>query len=130
MALTYRIYRAERIGNGFSPTTAFRSALTEYIVEDGSGKTFHDELESGPFRYAVVRCDSTLHAVIVNDSRIIALTNELTTTSDIRNFLNAPLSAALQGILLENGKEIKATARETFAFLLRAVTPLLPPGSV
>jgi hypothetical protein len=126
MALTFRLYRAARIGDGLSRATAFRSALSDYIVEDGTGSTFHDELGSGAVRYAVARCDSAVHAAIALDARIQALSPEFAARGDLVVALDAQattLPLAARTLLIADGHAIGGTVRETFAFLLAAVHP-------
>ena len=126
MALTYRIYRAAQIGDGLSLRTAFRSALCDFIVEDGSGATFHDELTSGGVRYALTRCDSTVHTAIDLDARIQAVSPQFALKGDLTTLLDGPATAlplAVRNQLIADGHPVTGTARETLAFLLAAVSP-------
>ena len=126
MALTYRIYRASRIGDGLSVRTAFRSALSDFIKEDGTGATFHDELISGGVRYALARCDSTVHSAIDLDARIQAVSPQFALKGDLTALLDGPATAlplAVRNQLIADGHPITGTVRQTLAFLLTAVSP-------
>src|ERR1043166_9663714 len=96
MALTYRFYRTPQLGDGTTRATAFKSALDSYITQDGTGAGFWDWLHgSQSCRYALARCDSTVHAQIATDAatnNITPLSPELSTLTDVQNWLASPVS--------------------------------------
>ena len=104
MALTYRLYRTERIGTGtLIPSEKepgvlvvdpFRSALDDYITTDETGQTYWDWIhDARALRYALALCESSKHAVLAADPRIVALSPEGDSLTSIQAWLDAPLSA-------------------------------------
>jgi len=117
MALTYRFYRAQRIGTGSRPGDAYRSALCNYIVEDGSGANLWDWIhDARPLRYGLARADSTVHATIDGDTTITALSVQLSDVSAVNTWLNGTLQslpAAVTTLLETDGLSIAWTTPQT-----------------
>jgi hypothetical protein len=79
MALTYRLYRTPRIGDGATPATAFRSKLADLVT--GPGETFWDWInDARPVRYALALCEPATHAAIDADGSCAALTGQFADT--------------------------------------------------
>lgn len=88
MALTYRLYRSIRIGTG-ARDNPWRSKLTLYITADGTGADFWDWIhDARPVRYALTRCDSTVHTQIAADIEITPLSPELSTLAALNSWGN------------------------------------------
>lgn len=101
MALTYRFYRSLEIGDGLTPATAFKSALTRYITSDGqpNGPDFWDwRHEARPVRYAFARCDSTVHTQCATDADITPYSPELADLPAVQAWLDGTLASVPIGI--------------------------------
>lgn len=98
MALTFRLYRSARIGTG-TRSDPYRSALTRYIHEDGTGATFEDWIQdptdTGVARYALARCESAVHVACAADADVRPLSPEFANKAELATWLDAPVGAEM-----------------------------------
>ncbi len=97
MTSTYRFYTSLTIGDGLSKKTAFRSKLCNYIVNDGTQDLWDWYNPARQHRFCLALCNSSLHATIVTDADIIALSPELADISAVNVWLDSivdPMSFA------------------------------------
>lgn len=129
---TYRLYRAPRLGTG-TRADPFRSALTTYInagsgpglVKDGN--TFWDIVhDARAVRYGIAYADPAVHAAIVADVTITALSPEGQTNEAVQTWLDGLLAASptlsttLEGDGIPMGwAGTNATRRQALRVLIR-----------
>jgi hypothetical protein len=86
--MTYRFYLTTRIGDGATHQTAMRSKLANFIVNDGTKDFWSWGNRATPFFFCLAFCDSALHATIVADIDIVALSPELADSGAITIYLD------------------------------------------
>jgi hypothetical protein len=127
MALTYRFYRSLEIGDGLTPATAFRSALTRYITSNGVTDFWDWKHEARSIRYAFARCDSTVHALCAADPDITPYSPELADIPAMQSWLNgtlASVSVAIKNQIESDGfstawANAQTTRRAAFIYISR-----------
>ena len=103
MALTYRLYRTDRIGTGgmiLDPKEPgamrpdpYRSALDDYITNDGTGQNFWDWVhDARPIRYALAVCESAKHDVLAADARIAPASPQCPDLAALHAWLDTDIS--------------------------------------
>lgn len=120
---TYRLYRTKRIGDG-TARNPYRSALSRYIVDDGS-QTFWDWInDAQPVRYALALCESAVHNKLSIDPDVDALSPEFPNIDELQGWLNQPNDFSLRqrkmmaddGIPLDDNR---LSRRDVFRFAAR-----------
>lgn len=95
MAITHRLYRAARLGSGVFPDR-YRSALSRYIIEDGTGATYEDwikdPIEAATAFYSLASAESTVHALCESDPDITVLSPEFATLEALQAWLDGSIS--------------------------------------
>lgn len=98
MASTYRLYLSATLGDGLSRATAFRSKLTDFIVNDGTQNCWDWSNRATAFRFCLAWCPSALHTTIAADADVTVLSPELADAAAISTWLDqdvGTLSASL-----------------------------------
>ena len=132
MALTYRFYRSPVIGTG-TRQDPFRSALTPYIVEDGTGAGFWDWINPiTDARYALSCAESTIHDTVDGDATITALSDQLADLVAVVNWLDSeaadfqpatPLGNVLEGDRISVAwMATQTTRRQLFRYISKTHT--------
>jgi hypothetical protein len=98
MASTYRFYLAATIGDGVSRATAFRSKLSDFIVNDGTKDFWDWSNRATAFRFCLAWCPTALHTSIAADANVTVLSPELADPAAVAAWLDqdvGTLAAAL-----------------------------------
>ena len=102
---TYRFYRTALIGTG-TRQDPFRSALTKYIVNDGTQDFWSWAYDIANAQYCLAFTDSATHAAAAADPQITAIGPELADLAAISAWLDTPvgvLGQALSDIMEGDG---------------------------
>lgn len=95
---TYRFYVALTIGDGLSRATAFRSKLSNFIVNDGTKDFWSWSNRAWPRQFCLALCDTTLHTTIAADVDIAPLSPELADVSTVNTWLDGPVGTLPTGV--------------------------------
>ncbi len=101
--MTIRFYLSSTLGDGLSRQTAFRSKLSNFIVNDGTQDFWDWSNRVTVFRFCIATCASALHTTIAADPDVVALSPELADVPAINAYLDglvgtlpAPVATALE----------------------------------